>query len=258
MTLYGMMRLIWISVLPRRARRVIWNVTPRPLQALRGNLVSRLACRARHDEIYDAEYFDRFVEPTMAMSCDVIAHTIIEELNPRTVVDVGCGTGLLLQSLEASGIRILGLENAAAAISTCRRRGIRVEKFDIENEPARDWDADLVVCTEVAEHLPSSCADRFVDLLTSISKNIVLSAAVPGSGGTDHVNEQPNEYWIAKLRRRGYEFDRKRSERWRQRWRTAGVAGCFARSVMIFKRAPSASTMAEPTSPACAAGMAAG
>ena len=258
MTLYGLSRLIWISVLPRCARRVIWNVTPRPLQALRGGLVSRLACRARHDEIYDAEYFDRFVEPTMAMSCDIIAHTIIEELNPRTVVDVGCGTGLLLQSLKTSGIRVLGLENAVAAISTCRQRGIRVEKFDIENEPARDWNADVVVSTEVAEHLPSSCADRFVDLLTSISENIVLSAALPGSGGNDHVNEQPNEYWIGKLRRRGYHFDRERSEHWRRRWREAGVAGCFARSVMIFTCARSASTTVDPASRAGAAGIAVG
>jgi hypothetical protein len=151
-------------------------------------------------------------------------------------------------------VRVLGLERATAAISICRARGIDVERYDIENEPPRDWEADLVVCTEVAEHLPASCADRFVRLLASISDTIVLSAAIPGSGGTDHVNEQPNAYWIARLEQHGYALDRARSERWRRRWRAAGVAGCFARTVMIFQRAPQPAP--KPSMAECPAGTA--
>jgi SAM-dependent methyltransferase len=234
MTLYGLLRPIWVTLLSRRARRVIWRATPHPLQRLRGRIIGNLESRAHHDEVYDADYFEHFVEPTMARSCDAIARSIVDEYDPEVVVDVGCGTGLLLRSLKAAGVTVLGLENAEAAISVCRQRGIAVEKFDIEREHARGWKADVAVSTEVAEHLPPSCADRFVDLLTSIAKTVVLSAALPGSGGTDHVNEQPNEYWIRRMRSRGYFFDRTLSEQWRRRWRDAGVAGCFARTVMIF------------------------
>jgi len=237
MTLYGFIRLIWVALLSRRARRAIWRATPELLRTFRGRIIGSLERRALHDEVYDADYFEQFVEPTMAQSCDAIARTIVEEYDPAVVVDVGCGTGLLLRSLKAAGVTVLGLENAEAAISVCRRRGIAVEKLDIERETGRGWRADVAVSTEVAEHLPPSCADRFVDLLTSISENVVLSAAVPGSGGTDHVNEQPNDYWVRRMRARGYHFDRRRSEQWRQRWRDAGVAGCFARTVMIFRHA---------------------
>ncbi|MDY7107297.1 MAG: class I SAM-dependent methyltransferase [Planctomycetota bacterium] len=251
MTLYGLMRRLWILVLPHALRRALWKLAPPWVQMLRGRITRRLESRARHDEIYDAEYFDRIVEPAMAMSCETMARTILEELEPKTVVDVGCGTGRLLASLRSPGVQVLGLEHARAAISICRARGIEVEPFDIENDPVRNWNADVAVSTEVAEHLPPACADRFVRLLTSIADTIVLTAAVPGSGGTDHVNEQPNEYWIDRLKRHGYDFDRARSMRWRRRWQGAGVAGCFARTVMVFQRvappAPEGSSSSDRT-----------
>jgi hypothetical protein len=86
--------------------------------------------------------------------------------------------------------------------------------------------------------LPASCADRFVDILVSISKTVVLTAATPSVCGTDHVNEQPNEYWIEKFAARGRRFDQSLSMRWRSEWNKAGMPACFWSSVMIFRFEP--------------------
>jgi SAM-dependent methyltransferase len=64
---------------------------------------------------------------------------------------------------------------------------------------------DLAVCLEVAEHLPESRADGFVANLTSLAPCVMFSAAVPGQGGTHHVNEQYLPYWVELFQRQGYQ-----------------------------------------------------
>jgi hypothetical protein len=50
---------------------------------------------------------------------------------------------------------------------------------------------------EVAEHLSARRAPAFVTELCSLSDFVLFSAAIPGQGGTNHVNEQWPQYWAA-------------------------------------------------------------
>src|SRR6185436_3241542 len=56
---------------------------------------------------------------------------------------------------------------------------------------------DLVVCLEVAEHLPSEHAKPFVESLVRLAPAVLFSAAIPGQGGTHHINERWQDYWAA-------------------------------------------------------------
>jgi hypothetical protein len=64
---------------------------------------------------------------------------------------------------------------------------------------------DLALCLEVAEHLPMRSADQLVRSLVKASPIVMFSAAVPGQGGTDHINEQWPSYWRKKFANHGYE-----------------------------------------------------
>ena len=57
---------------------------------------------------------------------------------------------------------------------------------------------------EVGEHLPKSSAAHLVDSLAAASPLVLFSAAIPGQGGTFHVNEQWPEFWQALFAARGY------------------------------------------------------
>jgi hypothetical protein len=68
--------------------------------------------------------------------------------------------------------------------------------------------ADLVVCTEVAEHLGQREGNRLVRVIAaSAVKWVFFTAATPGQGGHHHVNEQPHEYWRRKFERNGMSLD---------------------------------------------------
>lgn len=205
--------------------------------ALRYRIVSRLERRAETDEIYDAYYYDEDVDPLMLSSADAIAASLEREFKPAFAIDVGCGTGALIASLEQIGVRCLGLDHARAALQRCRERGVDARRFDIEQDPLPAERADLVLSTEVAEHLPESSADRFVALLTTLAPIAVVTAALPGSRGKDHVNEQPNDYWIAKFSARRFTYERELTMRLRDEWPADGVAETFFRSLMVFHAA---------------------
>jgi SAM-dependent methyltransferase len=236
MSLYRSLRSTYHLFVPSSLRHAIYQRSPAPIASLRRRLVLGLEERAPHDDVYDNTYYETFVEPTTAASAPTMAVSIVRELAPKSVVDLGCGTGALLAALAAAGVPGRGLEYAKAAIGIARARGITVDQYDIEHDPIPGSKADVAISTEVAEHLPESCADRFVEALVTIAQRaIVLTAAVPSGGGTDHVNEQPNEYWIAKLARKGAELDADLTQRWRAEWTAAGVAHCFASAVMVFR-----------------------
>jgi len=64
---------------------------------------------------------------------------------------------------------------------------------------------DLAVSLEVGEHLPESAAKTFVESLTRLAPVVLFSAAIPGQGGTSHVNEQWPEYWSRLFANHGFD-----------------------------------------------------
>lgn len=235
MSAYARLKAVYRTLLPGPARQWLHAHAPGWLLSLRYRAVSRLERGAATDELYDAYYYDHDVDPLMLSSADVMAESLTRELEPRFAVDVGCGTGALLASLARLGVRGLGLDQATAALERCRARGVEARQFDIQRDTFPPERADLAISTEVAEHLPESSADRFVDLVTTLAPVVALTAAPPGSHGKDHVNEQPNEYWIEKFRSRRFAYDRALTMRLRDEWRERGVAETFFRSLMIFR-----------------------
>jgi cyclopropane fatty-acyl-phospholipid synthase-like methyltransferase len=191
---------------------------------------------ARHQETYDVEYYE-FIESSSVWSREVMADSIVRDLAPRDVLDIGCGTGALLDAIQARAVHVYGLEYSDTAIEHCRRRGLPVHKFDIGRNcfPESLRQRDVAISFEVAEHLSPELANRFVELLSAASDTVVMSAATPGQGGTSHLNEQPHEYWIKKMARRGYTMDTELSMRWRAEWK-GKTASWYHSNVMLFRR----------------------
>ena len=177
-----------------------------------------------HNLLYDLEYYASVVEGPAASSARTISDSIVAEFNPKRVVDVGCGTGALLEALQERGCEVFGLEYSNAGLSYCRARGLNVAKFDLEHDifEHSGQEFDVAISMEVAEHLPESTANSYINLLTRLSPAIVFTAAPPGQRGSDHVNLQPAAYWIAKYRDRSFEHLEEPSRRWQERWKAAG------------------------------------
>jgi cyclopropane fatty-acyl-phospholipid synthase-like methyltransferase len=223
------------DLLPLGMRRHIWQSQGPLMRGVRF-AARRFESLVRDDSVYSDAYYEKYVDGPARLAAPAIVDSVLAEFEPKTVLDVGCGSGAVLAEFARRGVGACGLERAEAGLARCRQLGLEVEAFDLEQRTASERRADVVLSTEVAEHLPEKYADRFVELLSASAPVVVMTAATPGQGGTGHVNEQPNEYWIEKLARRGFEYRVTTTRAWRERWRERAVASWYANNVMVFVR----------------------
>ena len=129
--------------------------------------------------------------------------------NIHSVVDFGCGLGTWLRAFKAMGVQeVLGLDGYWCDKTLLFKNILESEykTVDLENPIVLDKPYDLVISLEVAEHLSEESADTFVESLVNAGKVILFSAAIPGQGGHNHINEQFPEYWKEKFLRYNYVF----------------------------------------------------
>ena len=155
-------------------------------------------------DLYKPEYFDQLLEGSQRSARAVVPH-VIDLLQPRSVIDVGCGVGAWLAMFAECGVEdMLGVDGDYVDRG---RLLIPVDRFvawDLTTSLQLNRRFDLVVSLEVAEHLPERCASDFVQSLTSLAPVVLFSAAIPFQRGKGHVNEQWPQYWAELFAGEGY------------------------------------------------------
>jgi len=156
-------------------------------------------------ETYSPEFYRE--HEAKARYYAVFARSVYHVIRPRSAVDFGCGNAYVLDELFRLGVRqIRGYDGSPHSIShaPARIQG-SISIIDLAQPLPAGERYDLVISTEVAEHLPESAADTFVDNMCSRAEEwIVFTAAHPGQGGVNHVNCQPKSYWREKFAARGF------------------------------------------------------
>ena len=160
---------------------------------------------AQRGEMHYGTEFFASQAPTSQQSARVLVPYIMQILDPASVVDVGCGTGAWLSVFGNAGVGdILGIDGQYVD-----RELLEIpEHLFLARDLALPLDIrrqfDLVVSLEVAEHLPAERGEQFIDSLVSLGSAVLFSAAIPGQGGTSHVNERWQAYWVSLFENRDY------------------------------------------------------
>jgi 2-polyprenyl-3-methyl-5-hydroxy-6-metoxy-1,4-benzoquinol methylase len=115
---------------------------------------------------------------------------------PKSILDVGCGLGNWIEVAKKMGVEeVVGVDG-----SYVNRTLLKIDdKEFIEKDLTKPFDLnskfDLAICLEVAEHLTETSADILIQSIVAHADVVMFSAAIPGQGGQNHINEQWPTYW---------------------------------------------------------------
>ena len=120
------------------------------------------------DELYEAGYLDYYAEPDALARYGILA-AYITHIGARSILDVGCGPGLLRPHVEGVGFtRYLGLDPSRVAIEQARRFEDDRTSFAVAERPAPESGPfHVVVCNDMLYYLddPGAFLDHTRDLL---------------------------------------------------------------------------------------------
>jgi cyclopropane fatty-acyl-phospholipid synthase-like methyltransferase len=154
---------------------------------------------------YTEEFFE-YIERGSIASAKRFCSFLAPLLGVSSVLDVGCGRGAWLREWQNAGVKIAqGVDGPYVRQQSLL---IPVQDFtavDLSKKFDLGRRYDLVSSLEVAEHLPRSCSETFISSLVTHADLVLFSAATPGQGGENHINERPLSAWQDLFQAKGYE-----------------------------------------------------
>lgn len=164
-------------------------------------------------------------------SASIVLPLIFEVIEPKTVVDVGCGVGTWLGVAKSMGKEVLGLDGEYVDREMLEIPKENFSPTDVSKPITHPRRFDLALCLEVGEHIPTSSSETLVKSLISLADAVAFSAAIPMQGGNNHINEQWQSYWVELFSRHGYmPVDFIRS----QVWSDERVEDFYAQNLIVF------------------------
>lgn len=187
---------------------------------------------SRESRYYTQKFYDE-LKLTQESAREILP-LLTRALAPKSIIDVGCGTGHWLAAAIELGLHdVVGVDGAWVKSARLAIPTEHLVVHDLATPLRLSRRFDLALSLEVAEHLPESSARGFVRDLCDLSDVVAFSAAIPGQGGRRHRNEQWPSYWAELFREKGfdcYDFLRPRI------WENPQVAWYYAQNCLVFAR----------------------
>lgn len=161
---------------------------------------------------------------------------IFADFRPKSLLDVGCGTGTWVRAAKEYGIAdVKGVDGVELPQERLLFPKRDFQKQDLTSSWRLGRRFDVVLCLEVAEHLEERYSATLIEALVAHADRVVFSAACPDQFGQHHVNGQWPEYWQRIFNAQGYVCND--AVRWRI-WDEAKIEPWYRQNLFIAHREP--------------------
>ncbi len=127
---------------------------------------------------------------------------MVQTFNVKSMIDIGCGPGGMVQLAQSKGLRVLGVDGDDTIE---RAPALPILIHDYAKGPLRVSEQyDMAWCVEFVEHVDHEYMPNFIATFQCCSV-VLMTYAPPGQIGHHHVNCMPFEYWLGVMHFAGFE-----------------------------------------------------
>lgn len=131
---------------------------------------------------------------------------LIELFDCKSVIDVGCGPGGMVELFKNMGMEVIGVDGDDVVE---RPENIKenIIIHDFQNGPfIPNKKFDLAWSVEFVEHIYPKYMTNYIETFKHC-KTVVFTHAVPGQPGHHHVNCRSVDYWLGVMEGNGFEIN---------------------------------------------------
>jgi SAM-dependent methyltransferase len=191
----------------------------------------------RRSVVYDNSFFADawFVE--WANLRLVLAALIESEPKWHSIIDFGCGPGVMIDLMTDRGLNYVGCDYSAEARQLyLEHYGQNPDRYLASLDDVVARKNDLLLAFDVLEHMLDEEIVRLIDTVRSTPEllfNISRTRGIPG-----HINIKSDRAWIAFMKKLGYRFEQKRTQSLRQIYAQLrpGSPDRWDRNLFLFSR----------------------
>jgi len=137
-------------------------------------VMKQVVLRNQYDENYFSNFWRRSYKRKIHPINNFRVWYILKFLNPKNLLDVGCGTGLVISKLRGKGVNAFGADISKEALS---RIPPQLQKYcflgDVRNLKFNDKSFDVVTCIDVLEHIERKFLEKAVKECARVAKRAV-------------------------------------------------------------------------------------
>lgn len=182
---------------------------------------------------FDTAYFGWQGDSAERSARAVVPH-VVERFRPKSVVDVGCGSGAWLNVFREHGVAdLLGIDGPYVQPEALRIPAREFAARDL-GEPFRlDREFELAISLEAAHYVTEEGAPALVESIAALAPVVLFGAAVPHQPGGPGRNRRWPAWWAALFAEHGF-----RAEDWFRPlvWDDARVDWWYAQNTILYVR----------------------
>lgn len=124
--------------------------------------------------------------------------------NPKTVLDVGCGIGVLVRALRSEGVEAIGTDFSPDLVDVFWRHDPFFQIADAKKLPFSDKSFDVVFSSDFFEHIPEDEIPVVLKEMKRVGKTVMARIAyeypLTENQALYHVTNKPKSWWEKKLK----------------------------------------------------------
>jgi len=191
-----------------------------------------------NNKLLNEKFYRKSLREDSQRSFRLLSNIIIQEFNPSTVIDYGCGAAWVIYYLMEKGVDCIGIEPNPNAKYIAKGSTIdKVMDLSLTDKIDLNKKVDVSICLEVAEHIDEKHKDIIIENICRSTDLVFFSAATVGQGGYGHVNEQPFSYWLEIFKNNGFVLEEAISKRIRKYLKQNGANRWYFNNVRVMRRA---------------------